>query len=380
MIFSKALVAVVIGVAGISIGLQGCGGGGGGGPTPAPSPPAPPPTPPRTPGLSGADAAKWMNDLYYGYDESDSSSPMGLTINLPSATRSFYGNIFCAPYDNPVQGHTKCSGGRCDCRFSAAMYNYGMLVSEGGTFMDSIGRRVGIVFNQTLVQTKWTRCSYAWDGATNNKYNVGCGNGAPGSDCAVDGTAFQNICPSSGKLCTASDPESKLGVCKQFGGTTFGLPAQHSGVFQCSVPGPAINFHDQDGWTPEPSALDNLRGMVKWRLANQDGKDGSPPELKIKMWNEIVLDTRLLMPDVWNDPAIAIPAITYWKGDKNARADAKAMRDEYCKINKLDAKIPLIAIDWEAVAMQGGKPTGTPVFVADPLDGDNEDAEVEVSV
>merc|ERR1711865_868066 len=62
-------------------------------------------------------------------------------------------------------------------------------------------------------------------------------------------------------------------------------------------------------------------------------------------WNEIVLDQLLLLPDMQQDPARAVPAFLYTQkmGDVAKKA-AESARDEYCKYNKV-APIPVVMVD-----------------------------------
>eukprot|EP00419_Tripos_fusus_P000540 CAMPEP_0172683196 /NCGR_PEP_ID=MMETSP1074-20121228/18692_1 /TAXON_ID=2916 /ORGANISM="Ceratium fusus, Strain PA161109" /LENGTH=368 /DNA_ID=CAMNT_0013502011 /DNA_START=26 /DNA_END=1132 /DNA_ORIENTATION=+ len=359
------LLAMAVGFAALTATLQGCG----------PQPRATTTTmttttttgtPKRSPGGDPAEIAKLLNDAYYGFsndtkDPMDPKAPMGVTMNLPSDQTSFFKNIFCAEYNNP-KGKTGCSQGRCDCRFSAALYNHLMLITEGFTLMDILKRRTAIVFNQTLVENYLSRCFYIWDGASNNKYNVGCGNGA-GGDCSSRNSAFHNICPSTNKTCTAQDQESKDGLCQQFGGL-HPMPVAHSAGYQCSFPGPAIDYHEQQGWQPTDSR-EHLREMLTFRTKNQQGNDEGT--LKTKMWNEVVLDVRLLMPRIWEDPALVIPAFVYWKDDPIAKANAKTMRDDFCAEYGLDQKIPVLALDWKATTLKK-----EPIYLALPEDNEQE--------
>merc|ERR550532_2626956 len=292
----------------------------------------------------------------------DPKAPMGVTMNLPSNRTSFYGNIFCAEYDNPT-GKTKCHNGFCDCRLSAALYNHLMLITEGHTVMDILKRKMAIVFNQTLVENHMARCFYPWDDASFNKYNVGCGLGAS-NNCDDPHSAFHNICPSTNKTCTAQDVESKNGLCKEFGGQLYPMPVAHSAGYQCATPGPALDYHEQQDWQPMDTRED-LRKMLTFRTKNQEGMDDG--ELKTKAWNEVLLDVRLMMPLIWEDPAMVIPAFVYWKNDGVAKADAIAMRDEFCKINQLSHKIPVLALDFQAVTLEK-----QPIFVALPEDNEQE--------
>lgn len=362
------LVAMVVGVAVLMATLQGCGGDGKTTTTTTTTKSATTTGTPkvRTPGGDPGAVAKMLNEAYYGFSNDtanpmDPKAPMGVTMNLPSDRRSFYKNIFCAEYDNP-KGKTGCSQGRCDCRFSAALYNHLMLITEGFTLMDILARRTAIVFNQTLVENYLSRCFYPWDGATNNKYNVGCGLGA-NNDCSSQNSAFHNICPSTKRTCTAQDAESKQGLCQQFGGL-HPMPVAHSAGFQCATPGPALDYHEQKDWKPTDTR-EQLREMLIFRTKNQEGMDDG--DLKSKMWNEVVLDVRLLMPLIWEDPALVVPAFVYWKDDAVAKNDAKAMRDEFCTINQLFKKVPLLALDWKAVTK-----TQEPIFVALPEDSEQE--------
>lgn len=365
------LLGSAVGVATLSATLQGCGGGGD-----APEAATTTTTPgltttgtprARTPGGDPAEIARLLNEAYYGFSNDtdrpmDRQAPMGVTMNLPSDRRSFYGNIFCAEYDNP-KGSTGCSQGRCDCRFSAALYNHLMLITEGSTLMDILARRTAIVFNQTLVENYLSRCYYVWDGASNNKYNVGCGMGAP-NNCSSRNSAFHNICPSTDQVCTANDTESIRGLCQQFGGL-HPTPVAHSAGFQCAFPGPALDYHEQQDWQPTDTR-EHLREMLIFRTKNQEGLDQG--SLKTKMWNEVILDVRLLMPLIWEDPALVIPAFVYWKGDPVAKADATAMRDEFCAINQVFKKIPVLALDWKAVTLNQ-----EPIYVALPEDNEEEE-------
>lgn len=274
---------------------------------------------------------------------------------------TFFGNIFCSVFDNP-HGKTGCWLGNADCRMSASIYNrfIGVGAESGATVM-GLGRGSGYVFNQTLVETRWSKCSYIFDGASGNKYNGGCGRGGI-SDCKSNFSAFKDICPSTGKTCTVTDQEVKSIACKEYGGD-FPIPPTHIGEAQCLFPGVAWNYHGQDDYKP---GKEYLRDMIKARIERNDGQDQDGPN--IEKWNEVVLDEHLFLPDIWKDPAVAVPAFIYSKaGMGSGSRDATArMRDEYCNVNKVD-KIPLVRInDMEAVPEFG------------PFEPDEEDNEITV--
>jgi len=316
--------------------LQGCGGAG---PTPSSTPtPAPTPAPTvhhKTQPMSASAMVDYLNKQYMGFDETDPASPIGLVASMASQPSSFYKNIFCSVQPNPL-GNTSCSEGRTDCRMSASLYNHKMLISsKTGSPLLGLSRATGYVFNHTLVENQVGRCSYVWDGASDKKYNVGCGGGAPG-DCGSNTSAFADICPSTGKICTATDPESVRGYCKGYLGGTEEVPPTHEGHDQCSFPGPAIDYRRQAGWK---AATSYMRDMATNRTKFSNGSDSEGPN--VEKWNEVVIDERLLLPLIDYDPAVAIPAFLYVSGPPQNKQMAQAMRDEFCKFNSVD-KIPII--------------------------------------
>merc|ERR1712014_278060 len=140
-------------------------------------------------------------------------------------------------------GTTGCSQGRTDYRMSASLYNHKMLVNKTlGTPLLGLGRPAGIVFDLKQTQEYWGKCSYIWDGASDRKYNTGCGDGALTPDCSANTSAFGNVCPSTGKICTQDDDEVKRGFCKKWGGLTP-IPETHQNHVQCAIPGVAIDYH-----------------------------------------------------------------------------------------------------------------------------------------
>jgi len=296
--------------------------------------------------MSGKDMAKLLNEQYYAFDETDDSTEVGLVITMTAQPKTFYGNIFCSSFNNP-DGEAKCNLGRADCRMSASVYNHKVIITKDDHKpLMGLSRNVGIVFNSSMSIETFARCSYVFDGASERRLNVGCGLSATSSDCSKKGeTAWDNICPSSGKVCTAEDSEIKNDVCDKFGGSKP-VPATKQ-AYPCVVPGPAFDYHGQDNW--EAYTKGSVRDMMKLRIAENDGTgtDGNP---NIQEWNEIVLDERLMMPAIWHDPAVVVPAIIYKKDPKNPqyKDEAIATRDEFCKFNRLDQKIPIIAFDMDA--------------------------------
>lgn len=210
----------------------------------------------------------------------------------------------------------------------------------------ALKRTNAFVFNASMVEARWAKCAYLWDGATNNKFFRGCGTGATGCCEEGCGSAFHNICPSTGKPCTADSVEVKEGACRQFGGN-YDAPETHGGDYQCYYPGTAIKYHEQapaGEW--EGNVSDSkLREMCKDRVKYNSGRDQE--SWNLRKHNEVVLDELLLLEDIRRDPAAAIPAVLYTtKGGTLARDAAIKMRDEIGKYTGLDdlGKIPVVGI------------------------------------
>lgn len=280
-----------------------------------------------TPALTSqpADVAAWLNLLYKGFDAKDDESPLGVTISVQD---EFV--IYCSklPGQDCYQGHA-------DCRFSASLYNDQMMIdTKTGGLKMTMGQSSGIVFNQTLVESKIGKCSYIFDGGSFNRYNGACGCLALSASCEDPHSAFGDVCPSTGKTCTVSDREVEGCSCDSMGDSG-------NKVMGC--------FHKGAGYDrgSEHSSTDQTRSMVKARLRHQDGTAtvyGQPVRL-LEYWNEVVVDEVLMLKQLEEDPVPVIPAFVYVKGSWDGRSKAQKMRDTYRKQFAVKANIPLVAID-----------------------------------
>lgn len=285
---------------------------------------------------------------------------------------SFYKNIYCShPGINPVQT-TGCWDGLADCRLSCSIYGHKMIVEENSMMIwPALQRTNAYAFNQTMVEKRWAKCSFLWDGTTNQKYFRGCGTGAPGCCEEGCGAAFYNICPSTGKPCTWEDAEIKAGACKQFGGKYETPLSEHLG-FQCFYPGPAIEYHEQVPaeewkWSGDAST-GTLRQMLQDRVKYncKDEANGIPGKnsqgWNLRKHNEVVLDELLLLPDLMKDPAVVIPAVLYTKkGGAQAKKFAEEMSAEIGKVTGLDKEFPGKSIP--AIAIHNMYPYINPFYV-----------------
>jgi len=284
---------------------------------------------------SPEETAQMLNKQYMGFNMDDPTSPLGVTLGFAtSSIYNFTNNLFC----NSEVG-TVCFRGAADCKMSCALLNWKMS-TDNYTLHLPFGNRVGYAFNQEQVESGFSKCSFLFDGATQNRYNNGCGSGAPGTDCSQPGTAYADICPSTGKTCTADDVEVTSVECEPFGlhktpNSTMGSP--------CFFSGPSLNFPRVD------PLLNHMRDMVQARVASGVTKD----------WNEVVLDERVLIPAMKKYPAITIRAFTYFKSmGSDGQKAAEGMRDKFCK-DYGAVQIPVLGINDQS----DFRPDG-PFFVA----------------
>lgn len=315
------------------------------------------PLPPRSAAMTSEQAAKYLNDLYNGWQaKQDDATPVGVTVTMLGQPTGFFKNIFCSKVYNPdVKGYTGCYQGHADCRLSASVVSSGWMRDTSTNKIASFGgRAVGYIFNQTQTQQKWTRCSSIWDGASFRLYNRGCGDGAADETCdAGKDSAFNNICPKnsgeSGHTCTKDDDEVSRKVCAgTFPDATAPVPKAHATSPSCFFPGPAFDWRGQSDFQP---GADYTHVMARERLRLNGGEDNHDGKFDV-LNNEVIIDAELFLEDLQNDPVSAVPAIVYTKST-NAnninRNYAIQVRDDLCSNYKCEENggglIPLVMID-----------------------------------
>merc|ERR1712100_736018 len=104
---------------------------------------------------------------------------------------------------------------------------------------------------------------------------------------------------------------------------------------QCFFGMPSLNY-------PGKPRANHLREMAKARLQHQVGSGDKGP--LISQWNEVILDERVLIPAIRENPAGAISAFIYVKSLGGSRAIAEKMRDEFCAYYQVP-NIPVLAVD-----------------------------------
>jgi len=274
-----------------------------------------------TPPHSVSQIVAVLNQGFYGYDRWNPSSASGITITWLKDTDSKL-ELYCSAV--PGNDADGCYQGSADCRMSGMIHNH-QLPLEANHMLTFAGRNVGVVFNQELVEKYFGKCSFIYDGASNNRYNHGCGAIPAASDINCDSpySPYADHCHSSNAVCTANDPEVYSAECDQVGGHAT---LQHSG---CMHKGPAYNIsvadivshYDGDKmWETQ----DQLRTMVDDRFNVQQSHDCGT-----MCWNEVIIDERLLLTQLWWDPATAVDAIVYLRGHQSAQAKAVQIQQSF---------------------------------------------------
>lgn len=343
-------------VAPMTMVLHGCGGGGDSpapapspaGPSPSPAGPSPSPAPGPTPAPSPAgptpwapaDAVRILNSMYMSFDENNDDSQLGVTISMAGQTSTFDANVFCSD----MMG-TQCYQGQADCRMSSSLFNHKVIVN-GNSLTPTMSRPIGYIFNQELTETYWSKCSFIFDGATSQNLNNGCGIGAGAGGCGDPRSAFADKCGRDGDdaqlhNCTRDDPEITGRFCKcdaDFCSDSYGTitPPSQKADEVCFYEMPALIYDAS-------TTTNHLRDSVKQRVLNQGDDTALTGE-----WNEIVIDNRLLIPKVREDPTNAIWGFVCMHpstDQPNACELAVAMRDEFQTKYNVSGTIPVVAMD-----------------------------------
>jgi len=299
------------------------------------------------------DVAKRLNALYSGFHAHQASSPLGVTISFQkNASRGFH--TFCG---------TECFRGFTDCRYSASLYNHKMILDNNtNAFKFAYDENAaGIVFDQNLVESALGKCYYMYDGSTFTRFNGGCGCNSPVYSC-TDGSAYSNQCPSSHKTCEVSDAEVSQCDCDN-------VRNPEAKLFEgCYWKGAALDRNHVK------ASGDSLRQMLKTRVSMDmrtdkpvhggvelDRQDSTRSLVARKqVWNEVVLDAKLMLDLLALDPKAVVPAFIYKMSSSTSLNQAKLLRKSFCsQFNVRESDIPLIAVNTDVNVEEGH------VFVAE---------------
>jgi len=296
------------------------------------------------------------------FNESDDSTALGVTISFAGQTSSFEANLYCHGY---VDG-SDCYKGNNDCRMSGAVLNHQVSVEQSGDgwrFVPVMGRPIGYVFNQSLSENYFGKCAFLYDGADSYNVNVGCGASAPApQDCSNELSAFYDMCTDGGTHdphhCIATDSEVVSKKCKcESCSPTYGTvtPPQQKSEETCFYELPALIVDPDNVGAFTPSSTNHLRDSMKQRVA------GDNITRQQREWNEIVIDDRLLIPKINEDPTHTIVAFVY-SGSETNKNLAIAMRDTFQQTYRVSGvpDIPVIEIDAEVDFTTVGGPFKLP--------------------
>jgi hypothetical protein len=314
----------------VSVGLQGCGGGGGTTTTT---------TKPTTTGTSTTTTATTyttpspddreqatvneLNKNYMNYGQNaESTGPFGVTIRfLHPDVQSMTKWFFCG---------TPCYKGYADCRVSSAILNHQVMVKDRH-IEKVLSMPIGVVFNQTTVENKLAKCSYAYDGGTDLRYNYGCGCGTSDQNCSSPQCAYASIDPKTGKPMTETSIDISRCHCKNVD--------DHG----CYWKGPA--FFPDGGANEFPQMMEQ---RVKAQQAGTQKLD----------WDEVIIDGKVLTKLLEQDASSAISGFVWVKtGDQSTDSQSFGYAKELFKIfNEMYAfrSAPIIALDMQQDVTQGG--------------------------
>jgi len=261
-----------------------------------------------------------MNGLWFGFDENDDRSPLGVHIQMAHSW-----HYYC---------DEGCFNGFADCRLSASLYNHKVMVNnETGAIQLTMKRPAGIALNQWRMENEWRKCSYMWDGASFNRYNGACGCAGESNDCDHPKSAYGNDC--AGRPC---GPDSGRGFDRCLCDTKLITSSLHPR--QCIWKGTAIN---PNGNNPKS---DQTREMLKERLKHQHLHERPRhDENNMAYWNEIVVDVKQWARVLKEAPEDVVLAFVYRLDSNTGKRQAVKMRQTFVSMYNPKVIPPLVAID-----------------------------------
>lgn len=306
--------------------------------------------------------AQYLNDMYYGFDESDKDSPLGVALR---GRREFLEDehwFFCEDQCFENDGYAFA-----DCNVQSSLINHKVMVAAGsntplwnpddGAQADYYAYRVFAIFYTDVVREKLTRCSYQYDGSTFNRGNGGCGLGMGTNGCDDETSAYGGKCPDEG-----SDLFAYQDGCNATYNEWCGSENMENASYPtiCYWKGAAWNSPSNAGAQADMSALsttnDELPEMLQQRLSSQlDGQTESGIPLQT-YWNELVIDGRVLNKLLASEPESAVAAWGYLQNggdspeiaaeDARVLEEAKKFRDDHQA--RYGVKVPLVSLSVRA--------------------------------
>jgi hypothetical protein len=235
-----------------------------------------------------------------------------------------------------------------------------------------MNRPIGYVFNQSLVENYFGKCTYLFDGAASFNVNQGCGASAPPpNSCDSERAAFHDMCTSDdGKTfhhCIATDPEvvSRKCTCESCDVPNGVHPPQFKTDETCYYEMPALIVPYDEPESFIPSGTNHLRDAMKQRVLSDEQTNQN------QEWNEVIIDNRLLIPQIKSDPTHTIVAFFYVSGgsvsDEVAQLMATTMRDQFQQAYGVNGvgDIPVVELDARNDFRMSGGPFKLPPPIPD---------------
>jgi len=278
--------------------------------------------------------ANELNNIFHDFTTSNPSSSAGVTITWLTDTEEKL-NLFCSSVEGGIDS---CWQGRGDCRMSAVIHNHLLPLAPGSnSIITFANRHVGVVFDHDLVNSYYGKCSYVADGSSNLRYNNGCGNIALLQDCTCDSSnsPFSNVCPSTGSTCSAQNPEVNVAACDH--GSGHASPTNPS----CFYKGPAYDIPNMDFPHYTGGQMFNTENQLHTMMTDRLKLEGDGWSCAPQCWNEVIIDERLLLTQLWWDPAIAVKAFVH--NSQGSKAHAMAIQAKF--LEEWGVAPPLVAVD-----------------------------------
>jgi len=242
--------------------------------------------------------------------------------------------------------HMGCHQGTPDCRVSGFIANHKQMVQRNAPYGVALAfgnTPTAWYVNSSLIRTKLGKCSFAWDGGTQGKVNMGCGahQGRSGNQsfCDEPDSPYKNKCcaPDCKETTTGDSPNVKNSVCSNMDQSKWPTTWQHGP--DCFWKGPA--YYPPGGFVP-----DETHAMLKWRVDHQSEAGPDPEHDPMSFWNEMVLDGDQVLKQLEQDAAATIPAFVYNpKLDPQAKVMAQKMANALQTKYKMSKPVPVIKVD-----------------------------------
>jgi hypothetical protein len=259
-----------------------------------------------------------------------------------------------------IYHNAPCKNGMAKDRVSGSILNHKVMIKvnpDGSVhYVPSLGGTLnaGYVFNHTAVFGWLGKCTFIWDGASNNRYNYGCGGVNLGlGSCDNKCSAYYNVCPVNGQ-CNPDAGQCKpddAAVLRDWVGhrTEAGCPTTTEGN-ACYFKGPSFDGPvwdypngppERNWWTNVNVNADETRRMLEVRIERQK-LEGPSHNDRTAQWNEIVLDGAMLAEELERDPAALVPAVFWHSG---GRSKAEKFAADFCKRFNVEPCIPILHFD-----------------------------------